>query len=218
METGMAAAVTSQRTPISEGTSMNFESPDREASALAERGNDEYDVANYEAAAALFREAIEAGATWAYINLGNALQEAGDESGAAEAFKAGAEAGDLDAAFNLAQLRSSQGRHEEARAVHRTLIERGYVKSLDQEAWYVHEDDGDRAEGRRMMLEAAQAPGAEGDRAAAIYGTWLWEDESDPSAEPYLERGVRTWPEAWVPLLDLRGKASRAARLRGPKR
>lgn len=187
----------------------------KQVTELSDRGNEEFARGHYAAAAALFQEALEAGATWAYINLGNAYREAGDEDQAAEAFAAGAAAGDLDAEFNLAQLRSHQGNHETAREIHRSLLRRGYVKSLDQEAWYVHEDDRDRKRGREMMLQASQSTDAIGDRAAAVYGTWLWEDEADPNAEPHLERGVHAWPEAWGPLLDLRRKAVRAARLRG---
>ncbi|MET3452230.1 hypothetical protein [Curtobacterium sp. 1544] len=133
-----------------------------------------------------------------------------------KAFSEGAALGDSDAELALAQLRSRQGEHEAARQVHRWLMNRGYVKSLDQEAWYVHEDDGDREKGREMMLQAAQSKNADGDRAAAGYGTWLCEDEADPAAELFLKRGDHSWPEAWGPLLDLRRKASPARRIRGP--
>ncbi|MET3452228.1 hypothetical protein [Curtobacterium sp. 1544] len=92
-----------------------------------------------------------------------------------------------------------------------------YVKFLDQEAWCVQEEDGDREKGREMMLQPAQSKNADGDRAAAIYGLWLWEDEADPAADLFLVRGVHSWPEAWGPLLDLRRKASRARRMRGPQ-
>lgn len=187
------------------------------ATELSDRGNEEFDRGHYLAAAALFREALEAGATWVYIDLGNAYREAGDEDHAGEAYAAGVAAGDLDAKFNLAQLRSDQGDSEAAREIHRSLLGRGYVQSLDQEAWYVHEDDRDRERGREMTLQAAQSTDSFGDRAAAIYGTWLWEDEADLDAEPYLERGAHAWPEAWEPLLDLRRTAARAARLQGPR-
>ncbi|WP_144756779.1 hypothetical protein [Curtobacterium pusillum] len=42
-----------------------------------------------------------------------------------------------------------------ARGTH-IMMNQGHAKSLDHEAWYVHEDDGDREQGREMMLRAAQ--------------------------------------------------------------
>jgi len=175
---------------------------------LVDEGNAAADRGDHRDAIRLFEIAISAGAPWAALNLGNSYRAVGDYKRAEAAFEAAWNHGEDDAGFNLALLYQDVGRIAETREVFGRLIKSGYTKAMDQEAWYLREE-GDIAAANKLMSTAALSTGPDGDRAAGVLGTWMWEDHADLAAEPFLRRGVSMYPPARADLAEMQIRAGK---------
>lgn len=168
-----------------------------------DEGCDAADRGDHATAIKLFSSAVDMGEDWVALNLGNSYRDVGKVDMAQAAFeRAWRVALDPDAGFNLALLLEDMGQIAKARSVYQELIEAGYVKAMDVEAWYLHAE-GDLRSAYALMEKASADPGPTGHYAAGVLGTWKWDDFKDLSAKPLLERGRDYFDDAPQALEDL---------------
>ncbi|MDM4764382.1 tetratricopeptide repeat protein [Galbitalea sp. SE-J8] len=163
---------------------------------LVDLGNAEAAAGNHARAIALFSQAIDAGARWAKINLGNSYEAMGRVAEARREFEEAWEFDD-DAGFNLAKSLLSSGEVERAAAVLDQLSKAGYRKAAYELAW-INYEAGKALEAESLLRGVLAEQDFVGDLAAGVLGHWLVSSGRSDQARPLLKRGRDSYDTARV--------------------
>jgi tetratricopeptide (TPR) repeat protein len=174
-----------------------------ESIRLMDVGNSFYDDGDFASALPLFVRAVDLGAEYCRINIGNTLRELGRIDDAVDAFRVGWNSGDRDIGWNLASVLRESGDIDAAAPIEDELFVAGYPLAVVNEAWNRH-DAGEQADAMRLLRGVLADEGAAGDHAAGVLGMWMLQGgDSTGATEALLRRGMVAYLDARVELADL---------------
>jgi TPR repeat protein len=177
---------------------------------LNELGCDLADAGRHLDAERCFRRAVDLGASWVALNLGNSLAAQRRWADAATSYRQAADAGDPEARLGLAEALEELGDRTGAMRAYRQASDAGDSRGTLELALMLRQR-GEHAEAEQLAQRAADA----GNRAAAAaLACWAWDSTLDPTLEAALRAGADHSPSARACLADLLRTTDRVAEAR----